>query len=93
MISEGKFSVSSSNSHTWTWGRSNQYGVQYTATFPVMAGPHKSIRGTSVVNEGTLNVPYTITMSSIRSGVRVQASGMWHGVSSWDLRHTITPLN
>ena len=93
MIAEGKFSVSASTTNTWTWGKTTEYGIQYTATFPLKAGPHKTVRATSVVNQGTLDVPYTIYMSSKSSGVKVETSGTWRGVSSWDLRHTITALN
>jgi len=93
VIADAKFSLSASTSNTWTWGKTTEYTIQYTATFPVMAGPHKSVRASSVVNQGTLDVPYTMYLSSKSSGVKVQTSGTWQGVSSWDIRYTITPLD
>ena len=85
--------VEASTTNTWTWGKTTEYSTQYTATFPVKAGPHESVRASSVVNQGTLDVPYTMHLSSKSTGVNVQTTGTWRGVSSWDLRHTITTLN
>ncbi|KAF9648929.1 hypothetical protein BDM02DRAFT_2012525 [Thelephora ganbajun] len=92
-IAEGKMKVEASTTNTWTWGKTTEYTTQYTANFPVKAGPHKSVRASSVVNQGTLDVPYIIFMSSKSAGVKVETKGTWRGVSSWDLRHTITALN
>ena len=92
LVAEAKLTVEASNSHTWTWGKTTEFNTQYTATFPVKAGPQKSVRATSMVNQGMLDVPYTMYLSSKSSGVKVQTSGTWRGVSSWDLRHTITTL-
>lgn len=93
MVAEGKLTVEASTSNTWTWGKTTQYSTQYTATFPVKAGPHNSVRASSVVNQGMLDVPYTMCMSSKSTGVKVETTGTWRGISSWDLRHTITTLN
>ncbi|KAI0757737.1 hemolytic lectin [Daedaleopsis nitida] len=92
-ISEGKFSIEASSTNTWTWGSSTEYTTQYTASFPVKAGPHQKVHATSMVNQGVLDVPYTMHLSSKSAGVKVQTTGTWRGVSSWDLRHTITPIN
>ncbi len=91
-VADGKFSIESSNTNTWTWGESTTYTIQFTATFPVKAGPHESIRATAVVNQGTLDVPYTLYWSSKSSGVKVETKGIWHGVSAWDLRYTVAPV-
>lgn len=85
--------MEASSSNTWTWGKTTEFTTQYTATFPVRAAPNTSVRAISVVNQGTLEVPYVMHMSSRSSGVRVTTTGTWHGVSSWDLRHTITTLD
>jgi hypothetical protein len=46
----------------------------------------------ATVHVGTLEVPYTLYLSSKSTGTKAQTKGIWHGVSSWDLRHTITPV-
>jgi len=92
-IAESKFKVEASTTNTWTWGQTTSYTTSYTANFPVKAGPHQSVRATSVVNQGTLDVPYVMHMSSKSTGVKVETSGTWRGVSSWDLRHTITDVS
>ncbi|KAF9648921.1 hypothetical protein BDM02DRAFT_3128687 [Thelephora ganbajun] len=83
-IADGKVKVETSTT---------EYSTQYTATFPVKAGPGKSVRASSVANQGTLDVPYTIYMSSKSTGVKVETKGTWRGVSSWDIRHTLTALD
>ena len=80
-------------SSTWTWGKTTEYRTRYTANFHVKAGPHKSVRASSMVNQGLLDVPFILYMSSKSDGVKVQTTGTWRGVSSWDLRHTVTALD
>ena len=93
MVAEGKLSVEASSTNTWTWGKTTEYNTQYVATFPVKAGPRTSVRAMSVANQGILDVPYVMHASSKSSGVKVETKGTWRGVSSWDLRHTITTLD
>jgi len=92
-VVESKLSLEASAKNTWTWGKTTEYSTQYTAKFHVKAGPRKSVRVSSVVNQGTLDVPFTMYMSSKSTGVKVQTTGTWRGVSSWDPRHTITVLD
>jgi len=92
LVAESKLTVEASTTHNWTWGKTTEYTTQYTATFPVKASPQKSVRASSVVNQGTLDVPFTMYLSSKSSGVKVQTSGTWRGVSSWDLRHSVTTI-
>ena len=92
MVSEATFKVEVSTENTWTWGKTTEYNSQYTATFPVKAAAHTAVRASAVVTKGTLSVPYTMYLSSKSGGVEVQTSGTWRGVSSWDLRFTITDI-
>ena len=93
MIAGSKLSVETSTSQIWTWGKTTEYSTQYTATFPIKVAPHKIVRALSVVSRGMLEVPYTMHLSSKTTGVKVQTTGTWHGVSSWDFRYTTTTLN
>jgi hypothetical protein len=92
VIAEEEFRVDVSVSQTWTYGKEDSFSVAYTATFPVKVGPHATVHAVSTVNVGTLEVPYTLHLSSKRTGTKAQTQGIWRGVSSWDLRHTITPV-
>ncbi|KAK0209833.1 hypothetical protein IW262DRAFT_1281142 [Armillaria fumosa] len=89
LVAEGKISVSVSHSNEFTFGTENTFSKTYTANFPVKAGPKKTVRGVSSVQEGTLEVPYTIHLASKSTGVWVETKGIWRGVSSWELRHDI----
>ena len=93
MVAKDKLEVGPLSSNTWVWGKTIEYNTQYTTTFHVKVGPHKSVRATAVVNHGTLNVPYTMYLTSKSSGIKVQTTGFWSGASSWDLRQTVFPIS
>ncbi|KAI0040028.1 hypothetical protein FA95DRAFT_1566775, partial [Auriscalpium vulgare] len=78
-----------STASDWKYGEANSFTKKYTASVPVKVGPRKTVRVVSVVNKGKLEVPYTISLSSKSAGVKVETKGIWYGVSTWDLRHTI----
>lgn len=90
IVDEGTFSVDTSTTNTWTWGSTTSYSTDYTETFPVTASPNTTVLASALVDQGTLNVPYTMYMSSKSTGVSVTTTGTWTGVSSWDLRYTLT---
>ena len=83
--------MESSNTNTWKWGKTTTYTTLYKATFPVYAGPHKTVQVESFVYRGKLDVPFVMHSSSKRTGVKVETSGC--GVSSWDLHHSISTVN
>ncbi|KAK0431821.1 hemolytic lectin LSLb [Armillaria borealis] len=67
LVAEGKISVSC---------------ISEQRMFPVKAGAHKTVRGVSSVQQGTLEVPYTIHLVSKSGGVWVETKGIWRGVST-----------
>jgi len=83
------FTVKAPSSNQWNWGQTNTYTVTYTATFPVTAKPGATVRAVSTVNKGNLEVPFTINCKFKDAGVTVQTQGVWRGVSTWDLQHTL----
>ncbi|KAK0451214.1 hemolytic lectin LSLb [Desarmillaria tabescens] len=90
-VSEGKISIGASQSNEWKFGTQNTFTRTYAAHFPgVKAGPHQTVHAVSAVQQGTLEVPYTIHLASKSAGVEVVTKGLWHGVSSWGLHHDIT---
>ncbi|KAI0315459.1 hemolytic lectin [Amylostereum chailletii] len=88
-IAEGELRIDTSVTNEWKFGEANSFTKTYTASFPVKAGPHETVRAVSTVNRGELEVPYTIHLRSKSTGFKVETKGKWHGVSTWDLRHTI----
>jgi hypothetical protein len=83
------FSIDMGMSQEWKWGESQSVTKTYTAELPVVAGPGKTVEAVSTVNKGQLEVPYTIILSSKSTGVQTTMRGVWRGVSTWDLRHTV----
>ena len=92
-IAEDRFTTETSATNTWTWGKTTEYNTQYTATFSVVVAPHTSVRVSCVVNQGALNVPFTMHLSGEGSGAKLETAGTLRGVSSWDLRHVVTTLD
>ncbi len=90
IVAEAEFNVETSLSNEWKWGEQNSFSKSYTATFPVKAGPHETVRAVSTVNKGEIEVPYTIHLSSKSTGTKTETKGIWRGVSTWDLRHTVS---
>ncbi|SJK98752.1 uncharacterized protein ARMOST_02021 [Armillaria ostoyae] len=89
-VSEGKISIEASQSNEWKFGTQNTFSKTYTAHFSgLKAGPHQTVHAVSSVKLGTLEVPYTIYLASKSAGVEVVTSGLWRGVSSWELHHDI----
>ncbi|KAJ7451332.1 hemolytic lectin [Mycena latifolia] len=91
-IAEGEFRMDTSISETWTYGKTESFEKTYTASFPVKAGPHMTVHAVSTVNVGTLEVPYTLYLSSKSTGTKAETRGIWRGVSSWALRHSISQV-
>ena len=93
-VTGNELAVEVLNVHTWTWGKTTHHYIKYTAALPIKAGARKSVRVSSVVNQGEREVPFTMHLSSKRTaGVKVQTTGTWRGVSSWDHRNIITALD
>ncbi|KAK0459932.1 hemolytic lectin LSLb [Armillaria novae-zelandiae] len=89
-VSNGKINIEASHSNEWKFGTQNTFSKTYTAQFPgLKAGPKQTVRAVSSVKLGTLEVPYTTYLVSKSEGVEMVTSGLWRGVSSWELHHDI----
>ncbi|KAK0469228.1 uncharacterized protein EV420DRAFT_15892 [Desarmillaria tabescens] len=90
LVAEGKISVSTTLNNEWRFGIQNTFSKTYTAHFPVKAGPQQTVHAVSTVQQGTLDVPYTMHLASKSAGVKVEMEGVWRGVSTWELHHDIS---
>ena len=90
---ETEFSIDTSYSQTWTYGGSNEFSKTWSASFTAKASPGESVHAVSTVTRGQLEVPYTMVLRSKANKVEAQTRGMWHGVSTWDLRHTVSTVD
>ncbi len=90
IVAETGFSVEAVPGNWWIRGEQTSFTKSYTATFPVKAGPNETVRAVSTVNKGDIEVPYSIYLSSESTGTKTEAKGIWRGVSTWDLRHTVS---
>nr|BAC78490.1 Hemolytic lectin LSLc [Laetiporus sulphureus] len=92
IFAETEFKVDISVDNQWNWGEENTFSKTCTATFSVRAGPGETVKAVSTVDSGIINVPFTAYLSSKSTGFEVTTEGIWRGVSSWDLRHTLTSV-
>lgn len=92
MVADAEFNIDTSLKNEWSWGTQTSFTRTYRVSFPIKAGPNQTIHAKSTVSIGTLEVPFTVHLVSKSNEVKVQTTGVWRGVSSWDLRHTITKM-
>lgn len=71
-------------------GHQSSFTKKITATFTASAGAGETVRAVTSIRKGELEVPFTIRVSSKSHGVKTEAKGLWHGISTWDLHHTIS---
>ncbi|KAJ7473451.1 hemolytic lectin [Mycena latifolia] len=91
-IAEVEFRVDESFNKSWTYGKTESIQKTYKANFPVKAAARTKVHAVSTVNVGNLEVPYTLYLSSKSTGAKAQTHGIWRGVSSWDLRHSLSEV-
>ena len=71
-----------------------EFTTQYKATYTIKLAPRETRRGVVIVNRGMVDVPYTMFLSSKRDpSVKVQTTGVWHGVSTWAPRSLTVHLD
>ncbi|KAK0220420.1 hemolytic lectin LSLb [Armillaria fumosa] len=91
-VSNGKINIEASQNNEWKFGIQNTFSKTYTAQFPgLKAGSHETVRAMSSVKLGMLEVPYTmyLVLKGNSEGAEMVTSGLWRGVSSWELHHDI----
>ncbi|PPQ78878.1 hypothetical protein CVT25_002421 [Psilocybe cyanescens] len=89
-VAEGEISVEASNSHNFTWGTTTTNSKSYTARLPVTARPHTVVRATSSVTRSTIDIPITVYSKSVSTGLEVKTEGKYTGVTTWNLRHSVS---
>ena len=89
-VAEGGVKVDVANSNTFKWGSTTTTSKTYSAKLPVTAPARSTVRAVSSITRSTLNVPITVYLKSESSGFEVQTQGVYTGVTTWDLRHTVT---
>lgn len=80
-VAGGEITTQASASVTLTWGKSEAFQKPVSGKHPVVAGPCTKVICEAVVNEGKLDVPYTLYFESGK-----RSGGMWSGVSTWDVK-------
>ena len=83
------FEMETSQNQEWKFGTQYSHSKTCTVRLPAKASPHTTVIATSSVNSGDIAVPFTIYLSSKSTGVQVETHGTYHGLTTWDLRHSL----
>ncbi|KZS99944.1 hemolytic lectin LSLb [Laetiporus sulphureus 93-53] len=73
------------------WGERNEFVKKYVATLRMNADPGETVRAIATIQKGEIEVPYTMYLSSEKTGVKLESKGLWRGVWTWNLRLFIEP--
>lgn len=97
MVLEGKISMIDVSHMEKTWkfdGYKHAFSSSklWKASLPVNVAPGESVRVTTTIVRGHLEVPFTIVLRSKSTGLEVRTHGIWRGMSTWDLCHAVTAI-
>lgn len=92
IVANGKISADVSASTEFTWGEKLSFSKSYVMSFTVNTTPGKIVTMVSTVERGVIEVPYTIYLSSKRTGAKAETEGMWRSDSTWDVSHTFSEV-
>eukprot|EP00486_Rosalina_sp_Unknown_P012243 CAMPEP_0201580226 /NCGR_PEP_ID=MMETSP0190_2-20130828/40169_1 /ASSEMBLY_ACC=CAM_ASM_000263 /TAXON_ID=37353 /ORGANISM="Rosalina sp." /LENGTH=247 /DNA_ID=CAMNT_0048015885 /DNA_START=377 /DNA_END=1120 /DNA_ORIENTATION=+ len=84
-VAEGKISTTVSFSYEHKWGEENSFEETFGGVYKVACGEGQSITMKCHLYQGTLSVPYTMTLKTIGTNKEFKTSGTWHGTQSFDL--------
>lgn len=83
-------SVTVTGSREWTWGEENSFTTGVKVTFPVIAGPNKIVHAAGTATQGTLSVPYTMTLRQKEDPhAETENRGVWQGLSTWNVSYKL----
>ena len=88
------YTVSSekSISKSLTLGTTKSVTKKLLREFPLTANPHTKIKAEAIVEEGMVDIPYTITLRSNFTKVEVKYSGIWKGMTTSDIIYKLTEV-
>ena len=89
MVSSGSVKVSTSTSHTWTYGSEESREDSRIYEMPVKIPPHSTVVAKATVTQMNLDVDYTARGISKLTGETIESSGKWNGVSAGEIIYSI----
>jgi len=84
-VGNGEISTELTTSFACKYGVAQTFSTEVTASFQLVAPPHKKVICQAIVTKSKLEVPYVFTFAD-----GYTETGTWSGTSAWDLRESIT---
>ena len=91
-VAEGEVKVDVTASTDFTWGETHTTSRTWKSHFEVEAPPRKTTKAVASVTRSNIDIPVTIYSKSASTGHSVETKAIYHGVTTWDLRYTLTPI-
>lgn len=82
------FSTEFGYAHSRTSGQDRSETKEYKRSLKVQVPPFTKVTATAVLWKQEMEIPYTLDMQ-LCDGEVVQSSGLWKGVSAFNLEHTV----
>ena len=92
ILAEGKVEVSAKVHTNLKWGSTNTTSQSWEASVPLTVPPHTHLRVTATVTESIMDVPFTTTWKSPKTGKTMTTKGIFRGLSSSDLTTNFFPV-
>ncbi|CAN9276535.1 unnamed protein product [Alternaria sp. RS040] len=93
ILAEGKVEVSAKVHTNLKWGTTNTTSQSWEASVPLTVPPHTHLRVTATVTQSILEVPFTTTWKSPKTGKTMTTKGIFSGLSSSDLTTNFFPVD
>jgi hypothetical protein len=93
LLAEGKVEVSAKVHTNLTWGKTNSTSQTWEASVPLTVPPNTHMRVTAIVTQSLIEVPFTTTWKSPKTGKTMTTKGIFKGLSSSDLTTNFFPVN
>jgi hypothetical protein len=88
-VFEGDVSISTAISNDFKWGKTTSDTQAFSFTVPATALKYSEVTATATANRSEIELPFTITWKSKKSGYEIKSKGIYKGTTYWKGRTEI----
>lgn len=85
---DAKIEVTTAVKSEWKWGTQNADTKTFTTTLAVAAKPWSEVTAIATATKSDIELPFTITWKSKKTGYEVQTKGVYKGTNYWNTKTT-----
>lgn len=91
MLAEGKITISAAVKNEWKWGKTDTDTKTFTTTLNVAAKPWSEVTAIATATKSDIELPFTITWKSKKTGYEVKTQGVYKGTNYWNTKTKFKP--